>query len=281
MKFLSEIDLVHFLVFYIPVVLVLRVLRIWYVNRKSIQSMAGLHVLVSPGSTVGLEKSDLDWLLAQTALHEQANFEFLGDRETRVANRQSESQSSAPLADPSDATPITPTKLLATSFQRSFSHRETGCTGLILSNQYPAPRQFPGFTARMRTLRFVSILSCTGIGLDDWSYSTSSATGNRREIQAGRVSRSPRSLGTRLKGNPSPAELLRVHLTRREQIAAVAGLEWRALPNLDALLAFQRQDSLRSRAIYSKFTPFSLAVKLIQARLSRRNEWMGELEGRV
>jgi hypothetical protein len=156
-------------------------------------------------------------------------------------------------------------------------HPQHGCLATI------AARTVEDHRGKTSTLagNVVSIISLTGVGANDWSYSTNNANFPAKIRATMNLSRRSRTLVTPLPA-ASPDELLKFHLARRVEVAQVADVAWKAQPTLEDMHSIEDHITADARAFYRGMTPAKLARRFYSLMWEKKDkEWLGGLEGRL
>jgi len=222
---------------------------------------------------------DMKWLNVNSARFEEAGFVWLGDFgfERDWGESAAEARKPTPLAAPTgEYSPPTKGPNDAHGFERFFVHPEHGCTGRILRQDYLIRA-----SGKTRTALYVAIESWTGTEESDWTYRTFTLTGHKMYTRFLKIYRGKRRLHTQLDTRSTSADLLKVHLEKREKIANAARLNWGPSPNVESVLAARRAETRHIRWVSGRFNPLSLIIQTYTARYGSNAEWMGELTGQV
>lgn len=171
-------------------------------------------------------------------------------------------QNAPPLPTPGHANSGAPRPAFgARTFARVFVHTTHGCyANLMQSSSDTAQLPFR-----------INVLSLWGSGVEGWSY----AAVSREPIAAAWLIRTRHGLWTRHVG-ASAAQLLEEHLRRRATISSRLGAH-RADVSAENYLAFERDSLQRIRAAIRTKNPLAAVWEHSTFRLSRHDEWMGDL----
>ncbi len=222
----------------------------------------------------------LNPVLLDTATRELQGlgFEWLEDHTLRrVGESANATPWVAPIAAPS--TPPPSEKFVPRSMARVMVHRGHGCLAKIM-NVTVIKTADSTIANNSFSVAFVS--SCEA-GDKVWQYSTSNRAADATNDALMMLTRRPHYLSTRLPYASVP-ETLRVHLSRRADIARALGLTWKREPTAADDAASEMRSGENIRRVYSGLTPLSMAWKIFrnkQAPLSNRLEWLGELAGKL
>jgi hypothetical protein len=236
----------------------------------------------SPDDVVGLDREALHELTSEL---ESLGFETKTDtlRHYRLDNPSPSraSASSPPIPDPrvhlEGASRAPALSYLPTEFVRTLVHPTQGCLGRISYVTYTMTgRQKPS-----SSWLHVEIVSFSGLGDEDWVYSTSNAFFPARFRQTSKLFRHPRRLYTRL-AKQSALETFNFHIVRRGDIAQAGAIRWKSdLANSDHQL-YEARVLKDVHDGYRKISLLVTAVKLMNPRGEPHNfEWLGELRGKV
>lgn len=162
-------------------------------------------------------------------------------------------------------------------FMRVFLHKEKRCVMKLMVVVITRANGEP--LSRIGNHALISYADVSNDGMP-WSYATSNIDSKPTASAIKVLLRRPRVLSTRVPGMPF-SELWRLHLSRREEVATVAGLSWNPATLQEALEA-EALAMQNIRDCFKKMTPFKMAWLLWQLkREPNTNEWLGELRGKL
>ena len=180
-------------------------------------------------------------------------------------------QHSAPIASPKGNS--APKAAPVQGFVRVFVHPQHGCTANILTAYQEQPH-----TAPIHKPCRIAVISEFGTGDEQ---TVVYATVNHSPDVFADLHRSGRSLWTRKIG-ANAAELLEIHLQRREELAPRFGLPLLRFRDADDYKAYEARSAARLRSIYARKNLFGATAQLALFKTTplakNEAEWLGDFQ---
>ena len=224
----------------------------------------------SPEYFAWLRRDELD---AQTRDLQSAGFVSVGDftTEKTFVGAEGAMQHSAPIASPKGNS--APKAAPVQGFVRVFVHPQHGCTANILTAYQEQPH-----TAPIHKPCRIAVISEFGTGDEQ---TVVYATVNHSPDVFADLHRSGRSLWTRKIG-ANAAELLEIHLQRREELAPRFGLPLLRFRDADDYKAYEARSAARLRSIYARKNLFGATAQLALFKTTplakNEAEWLGDFQ---